>query len=226
MRTPWLLTSLLVAVCATPNESGALGHPILPESRVWITGASNLRRFSCEAGRVRGVLALRANTTPTTVLSGENASIEPSLSVPVNRFDCGIGAMNRHFRETLHGAAHPVIEFRLATYEVELGTPAPTAHLTGELMIAGVRRPVTVSAALRADSSGALHVQGTYVVRMTDFGVQPPRRFGGLLRVHDRVTVHFDVAPGSDGGALDGLCSLIPPATTKPTSGATYVLEP
>jgi hypothetical protein len=37
------------------------------------------------------------------------------------------------------------------------------------------------------------HVRGTHDVRVTDYGVRPPRRFLGLLRVREQVTVHFDV---------------------------------
>jgi hypothetical protein len=38
---------------------------------------------------------------------------------------------------------------------------------------------------------------------MTDFGVQPPRRFAGLLRVRDQIVVHFDIVPDRGGGAVD-----------------------
>lgn len=224
MRMTWLAVPLL-AMAASARDTIAFtpGSPIRPESRLWITGTSNLRRFTCQVRQLSGTLTLRANATRRSVLSGENASSLPSLSVPVDQLDCGRRAMNRHLRDALHSATHPTIEFRLASYEVDLTPPTPTAHVVGQVTIGGVRRPVAVTTSVRADSLGALHVQGTYVVRMTDFGLEPPRRFGGLLRVRDRIVVHFDVAPSADGGAVDGIrCSLIPPVTREPKPGETH----
>jgi len=211
MRMTCVAVSLLMGVVGTARDAAALGPdgPIRPESRVWITGASNIRRFTCRAREVSGALALHANPTRTALLSGDNRASEPSLRVDVDRIDCGIGAMNRHLREALHGAANPRIEFLLGTYEVDLAAPAPVARVAGRVTIGGVERPVTVAAAVRVDSLGRLHVQGNYVVSMRDFGVAPPHRFGGLLRVRDRITVHFDVTPEPDRHAVDGIrCSL------------------
>ena len=72
-----------------------------------------------------------------------------------------------------------------------------------------------------------LHVLGAYVVRMTDFGVTPPRRFGGLLKARDRITVHFDIALDADGGAIDEIrCSLMSHSNTEPKLEATHAWHP
>ena len=139
---------------------GAQEDPVRAESRVWITGSSNIRRL----------------------------------------------------QQTVHAATHPAVSFRLERYEAVVAGAVPTVRLVGRLAIAGVEKPVVVDARLAADSSGVLHVQGVYVVRMTDFGVTPPRRFGGLLAVRDSVTVHFDVVPTDD----DALDSSAPSLTYSP----------
>ena len=179
------------------------GAPIDPTSRVWITGASNIRRFTCRARQIDGTLSLHGVATSGPLLSGVNAASEPSLRVAVDLLECGPGTMNDHVRDILGASEHPVIAFRLTSYDVDLTGDAPVARITGEVSVAGVTRPVATSAALLTDSLGRLHVRGTHVVRMSEFGLEPPRRFGGLLRVRDRITVHFDVVPGHDGGATD-----------------------
>jgi hypothetical protein len=177
---------------------------------VWISGSSNIRHFTCRAKRLSGAIDLRGSPVASEVLAGANLSSQPSLNVAVGELDCGIGVMSRHLHETLRGAEHPTIEFRLWTYEVDLRSPTPTARISGLVTIAGTQRPVTTTAAVRADTLGILHIAGSYAVRPTDFGVQPPRRFAGLLRVRDRITVHFDVALDPDGGALNEIgCSFL-----------------
>jgi polyisoprenoid-binding protein YceI len=212
-----LLVASLASLAAPFHGARALGEglPIGPESRIWITGASNIRRFTCKARQVTGIVQLRGTATRTAVLSGQNVAAQPSVSVPVAKLDCGIGIMNHHLRDALRGTAHPTIEFRLATYEVDLLAAVPAARITGLVTIAGVQRAVTTTAVVRCDTLGTLRVVGSYTVRPTDFGVRPPHRFGGLLRVRDRITVHFDVALDPDSGAIDEIGgSLVQPAAT------------
>lgn len=206
--------------------AGGPGTPIGPTSRVWITGASTIRRFTCEARQLDGTLSLHGIATRGRVLSGHNVTSEPSLAVAVEQLECGDTAMNRDLRKTMRSAAHPVITFHLATYSVDLTGAAPIARIAGEVTIAGVTRPVVITAAVAADSSGVLRVRGTHVLRMTDFGLEPPRRFGGLLRVRDRITVHFDIAPGTDWGAADDhRCPLAIPTVTLPNPGALHAVH-
>jgi polyisoprenoid-binding protein YceI len=119
--------------------------------------------------------------------------------------------MNRHLREAVHAFEHPSVDFRLDRYEANLAGDTPTVRIIGRVAIAGTARPVELDARLTADSLGVLHVQGVYVVRMTDFGVTPPRRFGGLLQVHDQIAVHFDVTPAPDDEATDFVTRAWPP---------------
>ena len=75
MRRTLLALPFLALPAFAPGAAALPEHtPIRPESRVWITGASNLRRFSCRARDVEGSLALQANATRSAVLSGENGN--------------------------------------------------------------------------------------------------------------------------------------------------------
>ena len=116
MRASWLTASVIaIAAATTVARADVPGRPIRPESRVWISGASNIRHFTCKARALSGTIDLRGHVAGVPVLAGENASGEPSLSVAVDKLDCGIGIMNHHLRDALRAALHPRIEFRLAT---------------------------------------------------------------------------------------------------------------
>ena len=210
MRIASLIASL-VSLTALTRAAHAVpaGNPIGPASRVWFTGASNIRHFTCNAKRVDGALDLREIATTSPSLSGANVTGAPSISVSVARLDCGIGLMNRHLREALQGGEHPAIEFRLATYAIDLMTAEPVARISGQVTVAGVARPVTTTVALHVDTLGALHVRGNYVLRPTEFGVDLPRRFGGLIKVRDRITVYFDVLVDSADSAIEDVASRV-----------------
>lgn len=228
MRVVWpALVSMLSATIVVPAQRAHAferDSVTTPSSRIWITGASNIRRFTCRARDVAGAIDLRARAARDSTIGGDNLASSPSLLIAVGTVDCGLGAMNRHLRETLRGDVFPTIEFRLATYDVDFTTHTAIARLTGSTTIHGVTRPVETMAHVRADSLGELHVIGTYAVRMSDFGVQPPRRFGGLLRVKDRVTVHFDVTPQRTDAVNTLRCALAPHHPAEPNPGATHAL--
>lgn len=227
MRWRCLAFALVIASPFSDVSGSVPTHPIRPQSRIWFTGASNIRHFTCEARQLSGSLELRGIATARAVLTGENASVQPSVSVGVDKLDCGIGVMNRHLREALQSADHPTIDFRLTTYEIDLNAQPPAARIAGLVTIAGVQRPVAASATIRADTLGAIYLHGTYVIHPTDFGVAPPRRFGGLLRVRDQVTVHFDVAldPGDD--MIDDIaCRLIESANAVHTKEGANASHP
>ena len=38
-----------------------------------------------------------------------------------------------------------------------------------------------------------VRVTGSTRLRLTDFGIEPPTKFFGLVRVHNEIDVHFDL---------------------------------
>lgn len=161
---------------------------------VWFTGRSNVRRFTCRARRVATDAPLLDGAALTAVLHGDSAPTRAAVRVDAARLDCGIGRMNAHLRETLHAGTYPTIEFRLARVTRTHGDSA--VRLDGVLSIAGHEKPIGVDATVRDATGDAVRVRGAYTLNVRDYGLVPPRRFAGLLRVRDSVTVHFDVAAG------------------------------
>jgi hypothetical protein len=197
-RTAALAALLLAAGCHAWRPSRAPSPERAPD-RVWLTGASNIRRFACGSESVRVLLALPAGATVDGILAGDSAAVTAAVAVAVSSLDCGIGQQSKHLHAALGAPAAPTIEFRLASHRLGgdrsgfVGPEVPV-RLDGALRIAGTERAVTLAAVVHRDPSGALRLRGEHALRPTDFGVTPPVRFAGLLRVRDAVTVHWDVA--------------------------------
>lgn len=228
MRTA-ILAAALWTIAVPGVGRGARPHqsdgPVSTEGRVWISGASNIRHFTCQARKLSGSVDLRANPTRGPVLSGQNVSDAPSVSVPVAELDCGLAKMNHDLREALRASAHETIEFHLDSYDVQLNAPTPSARLAGRLRIAGTERPVVIAAAVECDTLGDMHVRGTHVLRMTDFEVEPPRRFGGLFEVRDHIAIHFDIVPSPSAGASHVVRRTVGYPAGPHYSGGSYATE-
>ena len=62
-----------------------------------------------------------------------------------------------------------------------------------QLTIAGVQRSVKMTVVSDLMPDGTRRARGTVPMLMTDFGIKPPRPWGGLLRCADRVLIQFEI---------------------------------
>jgi hypothetical protein len=198
-RTLLLGCTLVLAACINQAPPA---NPPAPQSgsatsadRVWLTGTSNITPFTCVATQVYVSAEAAPEDFERTKKDGLPAVRSAAIQVPVRSLDCGIGQQNRDLRETLGATAHPTISFALGGYSViDPSEKVRRVRMQGSLRIAGVERRIVLYGTVTRDARGEWVLGGDRAIKMSDFGIAPPRRFLGLLRVRDEVTVHFVVA--------------------------------
>ena len=168
---------------------------LLPESRIWFEGGSTVRGFTCESKGFGAEIRAQSNAVEFAVATLQDLIEQVVVRVPVQTIDCGNGTMNDHMRKALQATEHPEIEFRLDAYDVAPNPDGTAAiEMRGTLTIAGAMKPVTIAAEAAVEEGGRLMVRGSHEIDMTEYGVKPPRLMLGTLKVHDNVTVHFEMA--------------------------------
>lgn len=169
------------------------GLALQPESKLWVEGTSSVRSYTCRAARVDGSVATQPGSTSLAIADLEKTVRSAEVSVAVAGLECGNGTMNAHLRNALRSDTSPRISYRISSYDVvPAGVAAGKVKLNGTLEIAGTEKPVSIDATASSEA-GRLRVKGSRQIRMTDFGVRPPTLMMGTMKVHDPVTVHFDV---------------------------------
>jgi polyisoprenoid-binding protein YceI len=159
-------------------------------SRLWFDGTSTLRSWSCTAPRIDAAIDADANA-PAAVLAGQKAVKTVTLTFPVAQLDCDNKTMNGHMLKALNADQHKSIRFTLTGYELAKGANV-SGTLQGTLALHGQTRPITVAAQF-APADGGLRVTGKYDLKMTEWGVEPPKLMMGTLKVGDVVNVQFDL---------------------------------
>jgi len=194
-----LVTSLALTACVNtappttaPAPSSAAGETIPPD-KLWLTGSSNIRAFTCRATMVNISVEAAPDEFERTKQDGLPAVRSAALQVPVRSLDCGIGLQNKHLFETLDATNQPAISFSLADYVVDRSEPGSNVRMEGVLRIAGQERVLILHGNVSRNTAGQLILRGQREIDMRAFGIKPPRRFFGLLRVRNEVTVHFEV---------------------------------
>lgn len=200
MTTTTMLRGTLAAVALT--MVAAAWRPvdtqqvltIAPESKLWFDGKSTVRDWSCKAPVMDAALTLLGEGTTAAVVAGDAPAATTTLTIPTMKLDCDNGTMNGHMRKALAAEKHGEITFTLTSYEATPAAGAPTkGTLTGDLTIKGVTKAITFPVEFVAEGAKGLRVKGTYALKMTEWGVEPPKLMLGTLKVNEMVTVGFDL---------------------------------
>jgi hypothetical protein len=166
----------------------ALGDLSLnPDSRLWVEGTSTVRSYKCVAGALESEIVPTA--TPTATVPVDQLVQTAKVSVAVAALDCANGTMNNHMQKALKMKDHPRLTFELVSYTID----GSNAVLDGTLEMAGRTNPVRIAATVAEEAGGIVRVKATHALRMTEWGMKPPSLMLGAMKVHDGVTIHFDV---------------------------------
>jgi len=182
------------AEAAASGSQSASSFYLGLDSRLWIEGTSTVRDFTCEAGVVAATLRAGSGDDPLS-LEGLNRAVgEARVQIPGGQLDCDNDTMNDHMWEALEVEEHPDVRFGFDDYRVvEQSGDSATLELPGQLTMAGVTRPHTVTASATPREDGSLRVAGSTAFPMTEWEVEPPSLMFGLMKVGDEVEVHFDL---------------------------------
>ena len=190
-----MLKGLVLLACAaaglawkTADDGLTLGNG----SRLWIEGTSTVRGYKCTSTALRATIGAGSDAV-RAVLAGNKAVTSVQFTVPAKTLDCGNGTMNGHMLEALKAKENPDISFRLVSYDLAAADSAATGTLSGVLTIGGTDQTVALPVQVAAGAAGALRVTGKYELNMKDYGVKPPTLMLGTMKVHEKVTVTFDL---------------------------------
>ena len=162
-----------------------------PESRLWVEGTSTVKRFTCKASEVDATVEGAPNAI-AQVAAAEKGVSAVRVRVEAAKLECGNGTMNDHMRKALKAEANPVIDFKLASYDVSRDGDGVTGTLNGTLSLGGVEKPISIPAVGKSEG-GALRVTGSYPLKMTEYGLKPPTLMFGRIKVGETVTVKYDL---------------------------------
>lgn len=189
------LTLLAVAFVPALIAWTLPGHiaTLQPSSRLWVTGTSTVRDFTCQATIVDASAETTSPETARDIMAGQKAVLNLDVKVRPENLDCANGTMNEHMRKALKADANPVIEFNMLSYDTFATGDKLSGRLTGTLRLGGVEKQITFDAIGNATSDGALHVTGIYPLLMTDYGLKAPSLMMGAMKVNPNVKVSFDL---------------------------------
>ena len=209
-------TALFAAAVAVTPAWAVQSQRYEPEassSRITLEGTSSMHNWEEKGTVIRGSLVLTETDTAClwsgTALPHQTISPAASVEIPVESLTSGKSGMDKNMYRTLKADKHPVITYRLESAEIQPSQPAPrdlpgaeiTVNTTGIVTVAGQEKRMQIPMRIKRLPENRLEVSGETSLRMSDFGVPPPKFMAGLLRVGDEVRVRWiwGLAPAADG---------------------------
>jgi len=168
--------------------------PVRPDSRLWLEGGSNVRDWTCKATAMEARIELE-DKMPAGETGQVSAVRGAFVKVPVRKLKCGDRHMEAHMYAALKAPSPSVESFIIAQLEwlPVSDSTSRTIEVTGFLSIAGVNRPIRMTVVGDRLSDGTLRARGALPILMTDYGVTPPRPWGGILRTANKVVIQFEI---------------------------------
>ena len=187
------LFGLLVAPAAFALHTLPAPIDVEPASRIWVKGTSSVRAFECQAPVFVTKIVSDDEEALAGVLAGAKTIDSASISLPSATLDCRNGQMTGHMKKAIKATEFDSITFSVKDYTLAAADSAMTVTLDGTLTLGGVTKDVVITALAKARPEGTLQLTGKHELSMKDYGLKPPTLMFGTMKVHDKVTINFDL---------------------------------
>jgi len=175
------------------HAQGVRSMFILTSAKVDINGTTNVNKFNCSLHE--------SNLSDTLYLAGEwegNTIVLDGLDLKltVNKFDCGIKLMTNDFRKIMMSETYPDILLKInrlvVTSEMKRDSTYSVSTEALFSIAKATRREDIKNGALRNLHDKQV-ISGSHHVKMTSFGLTPPTKFFGTVKVADELSLEFEL---------------------------------
>ncbi|NME69597.1 YceI family protein [Flammeovirga aprica] len=162
---------------------------VVPDSSMHIDGKTNINTFDCIFKN-----SIKSNLTLTQNIFNELTEVQHSgLEFCVTCFDCGIALMNKEFTELLYAEQYPIIVMKLLSMYIYQGEDK-TIKGKGKvsMIIAGVERIEDITYSVPHSEGKNFQIIGTKQINILDYGITPPKKMMGMVKVDQHIDVNFN----------------------------------
>lgn len=185
----------LLAITGFPVEYGEVQRVwhVRNESRLVISGESNMNDFRCEVDRYYSADNLRLHDSQEE----EYIFSQNEMVINLMEFDCGRKLITRDFRESLNADRNPEMIIRFLSLD-KMPADNPNHEnekISGSLNvnIAGVTKDIKVDFKVSNNGNGTTYLNGSHHLLFSDFDLVPPTKMWGLINVKNDLEVTFNL---------------------------------
>ena len=191
----WVLHLILAMGVFLPQQTRTGLHKVeILSSSLVIHGKTNVNKFDCKLNQQLDEETLRVTSEVTDLKLDFDGLV---LKFRIGEFDCGHEIMNKDFRAILKSERYPFLFLKINDIYIKEETSLMEkldvkSFVT--ISLAGVERTKIIEEATVINHDDELVTFiGSKVLKMTDFNINPPTKFLGLVSVEDALEVSFEI---------------------------------
>jgi polyisoprenoid-binding protein YceI len=155
-------------------------------STLIVDGTSNIHDWQIKAENQQGKLIAHFEDGKLTNIQ------QLDFSVTAESLKSGKSGMDKNTYKALNTSKYKQIVFTLSTINSINGADGSYKVLaSGNLMIAGVTKPIDITFDVKVQGN-TIKLTGAKTIKMTDFGVDPPKAMFGTITTGDAVAIKFE----------------------------------
>jgi polyisoprenoid-binding protein YceI len=202
MKNYLLLSSRMALSLAVVLAAGSLRAADLvkytgkPGSEVKVDGTSNIHDWTVKGQIISGSMEVSPEFDKDLKTLSPLPKVD--VTIPVRSLKSGTKKMDDVMQEHMKIKENPSIKYQLTgmTLKGEPKTPnGPAEYVsTGDLTVAGTKKPIEMPVTIERVEGGKLRVKGAIAFKMSDFGIKPPAPAlaMGLIKTGDEVKIAID----------------------------------
>ncbi len=187
---------LLAGATGVAGAQSSVRLQLEPGSYLTFTGTSTLHGFTCKTEKIEAYIDVDPAYRIKQLTEVPHPIVTTRVVIPVKSLKCGEGKLESNMYGTLKADQNPTIEYVLSSYEMVNGSTTASgfgANTTGKLTVAGTSNTVNMTISARRGEDGSASATGSYALKMTDFGIKPPKFMFGTLKVGNDVAIKFNL---------------------------------
>ena len=160
-------------------------YKLAPGTTIKVLGTSNVHDWTMISNAVesQGQFDLPGHNLPAL-----------SLRLAVTSLKSEHTSMDDRTYTAVNAKKYPDISFKLTSAEVVPGgNNSYLIKAKGDLTIAGVTKPVSVDVTAVTGADNAITCSGSKNIQLTDYGIKPPTFMLGAMKVHNDLTIQFNL---------------------------------
>ncbi|MBO9201912.1 MULTISPECIES: hypothetical protein [Niastella] len=157
-------------------------------SRLNIAGHTNVNNFACGVDQYTRTDTITFMYDPTSSC----IKLRGALLIDINLIDCRNKPMTCELKRTLKQPQYPFLKIAFLTLEKIAGQMG-NDNMKGcvNIEMAGVCKRFEINYAALVKNEACMELIGCQTFRFSDFGLEPPRKMGGIIRVKNELDVQF-----------------------------------
>ncbi|MCB0424321.1 MAG: hypothetical protein R2802_00605 [Flavobacteriaceae bacterium] len=182
-----LIAFLLAAFTTKDAAKTSLEVWVEHDSEVSISGTTNVNSFTCcyNINKLKDPIAVSFESNKDVMIFKATA-----LELENECFDCGHKGINKDFNKLLKTEVYPTIKLQLR--EIQKATSSENTFFA-KVDIHIANKVNSYQLPVKVTKNGHYSIVGELDLNLTDFNLEAPKKAFGLIVVHDKIKVSFNL---------------------------------